>query len=93
MSEDVKVCGCNIRKKVAVGILGVLPQEICGISDSELADFMRFDLAGPNGEPVLAFRFCPWCSHPIQKEERITHVQFDTEEDEREDWQKDSEDE
>lgn len=93
MSDQPCACACNIRKKVAVGILGVLPEDACGIPDSALADYMRFDLAGPNGEPVLAFRFCPWCSLPIQKEERITHVEFDVEEDEREPWQKESEDE
>lgn len=90
MSETNKIeaCACNMRKKVALGILGVLPEEICGVSDSDLADFMSFDKSGPNGEPVLALRFCPWCSHPIAKEERITHVQFDEadEEDESESW-------
>lgn len=87
-TNKIEACACNMRKKVALGILGVLPEEICGVSDSDLADFMSFDKSGPNGEPVLAIRFCPWCSHPIAKEERITHVQFDEadEEDESESW-------
>lgn len=88
-TSKVEACSCNMRKKVALGILGVLPEEICGVSDSDLADFMSFDKSGPNGEPVLALRFCPWCSHPIAKEERITHVQFqeaDDDQDESESW-------
>ena len=52
---------CLMRRKVVVGILGVLPEEQCGVPDSELADFMRFDLQTPDGKPVLAFRYCPWC--------------------------------
>lgn len=92
MNDSVKTCSCNMRKKIALGILGVLPEELCGVSDSDLADFMSFDKSGPNGEPVLALRFCPWCSHSIAKEERITHVQFEDEdvggvdEDEGESW-------
>jgi len=88
MSEAVKPCSCNMRKKIALGILGVLPEEVCGVSDSALADFMSFDSSGPNGEPVLRLRFCPWCSNVIEKEERITHVEFQTEdeEEEREAW-------
>ena len=50
-----------MRRKVVVGILGVLPEGQSGVPDSELADFMRFDLQTPDGKPVLAFRYCPWC--------------------------------
>lgn len=52
---------CPMRRKVVVGILAVLPETQCGVGDSELADFLRFDLETPGGKPVLAFRFCPWC--------------------------------
>lgn len=55
---------CAMRRKVVVGILGVLPEAQCGVPDSELADFMRFDLEAPGGKPVIAFRFCPWCGAP-----------------------------
>ena len=50
-----------MRRKIVVGIIKVLNEEDCGISDAELADVVRFDLQTPDGKPVLAFRFCPWC--------------------------------
>lgn len=55
---------CGLRRKVVVGILAVLPVEHCGVPDSDLADVMRFDLAGTEGRPVIGFRFCPWCGCP-----------------------------
>ncbi len=65
-----------MRRKVVVGILGVLPEEQCGVPDSELADFMRFDLQTPDGKPVLAFRYCPWCGtvRSAEAEVRIVDV-------------------
>ena len=69
---------CSMRRKVVVGILGVLPEEQCGVSDTELADFMRFDLNTPDNKPVLAFRFCPWCgaARAPDGEVRIVDVRF-----------------
>ncbi len=55
---------CLLRRKIVVGILRVFSEEECGVSDSELVDVLRFDLATPSGKPVLAFRFCPWCGEP-----------------------------
>lgn len=82
-----------MRKKIALGILGVLSEEACGVPDSDLADFMSFDKSGPKGEPVLQLRYCPWCSFPITKEERITHVEFrNADEDEGEAWKTGTED-
>jgi hypothetical protein len=86
MTNDQKACTCNLRKKVILGILGVVPQELCGISDIELADYMSFDKSGAHGEPVLALRYCPWCSFLILKEERITSVDFNDESDADEKW-------
>lgn len=69
-----------MRRKVVVGILGVLQEQQCGVPDSELADFMRFDLQTPDGKPVLAFRFCPWCGAPRDPaaEVRIVDVHVET---------------
>lgn len=69
---------CPIRRKVVVGILSVLPEEACGVPDSELADVIRFDLASPAGRPVIAFRFCPWCGKPrgAEDELRIVDIQI-----------------
>jgi hypothetical protein len=67
MSADEKQATCcEMRRKVTVFLGPVLPEEVCGISDTILADFMRFDLPdaeGPDGtkKAVLGFRFCPWC--------------------------------
>jgi hypothetical protein len=68
-----------MRRKVVVGILGVLPEEQSGVPDSELADYMRFDLQTPDGKPVLAFRFCPWCgaARTPDAEVRIVDVRLD----------------
>lgn len=69
---------CAMRRKVVVGIIGVLPEAKSGVPDSDLADFMRFDLQGPDGKPVLAFRYCPWCGVPRMPdaEVRIVDVRF-----------------
>ena len=70
-----------MRRKVVVGILGVLPEAQSGVPDSELADFMRFDLQTPDGKPVLAFRFCPWCgaARTPDAEVRIVDVRMGSE--------------
>jgi hypothetical protein len=69
---------CPMRRKVVVGILGVLPEQQCGVGDAELADFLRFDLQTPDGKPVLAFRYCPWCgaARGPDTEFRIVDVGF-----------------
>lgn len=65
---------CELRRKILVGIQAVLPEEACGVSDAALADVYRPDMRLPNGQPVLAFRFCPWCGkpRPFTGEYRIT---------------------
>ena len=76
-SQQPTTC-CPMRRKVVVGIIGVLPEDKSGVADSELADFMRFDLQGADGKPVLAFRFCPWCgaARAPDAEVRIVDVRF-----------------
>lgn len=76
--EGKQTTCCPMRRKVVVGIIGVLPEDKSGVADSELADFMRFDLQGPDGKPVLAFRFCPWCgaARMPDAEVRIVDVRF-----------------
>lgn len=83
MSEDptqppVGATCCLLRRKILVGILRVLSEEECGVPESELADVLRFDLASPQGRPVLAFRFCPWCGkeRDLAGETRIVDVAF-----------------
>ncbi|MBX3470791.1 MAG: hypothetical protein KF878_28320 [Planctomycetes bacterium] len=70
---------CPMRRKVVVGILGVLGEAQCGVPDSELADFLRFDLQTPDGKPVLAFRYCPWCGQQraAEAEVRIVDVRVE----------------
>lgn len=74
---------CPIRRKVLVGILSVLPEEACGVPDSELADVVRFDLQSGSGRPVIAFRYCPWCGKARGPEDelRIVDVQIEAVED------------
>lgn len=77
MMDDLRgpTC-CSIRRKVMVAIVAVLPEEQCGVPDSELADVMRFDLGAPTGKPILGFLFCPWCGKPHQAgdERRVTDL-------------------
>lgn|GEM_PF-3308088 len=65
---------CRIRRKVVVGIIAVLPEDQCGVSDAELADVLDFKVKARSGKPVIAFRFCPWCGTPFKEgsERRIT---------------------
>ncbi len=94
MSDEVtppKTC-CQMRRKVVLLLGPVLPQNVCGVPDSELADFLRFDITGPqnqNGQsmPVLATRFCPWCGtrRNDNDETRVTAI-TGGERDPTEDW-------
>jgi len=67
---------CPYRRKILVGILAVLPEEQCGVSDAEVADLIDFDMESPTGKPVIKFRFCPWCGKAMtsDSEVRITEV-------------------
>ena len=79
MSDQAPVANCcPMRRKIVVGIIKVLNEEECGVSDTELADVMRFDLETPDGKAVLAFRYCPWCGKPRSAggETRIVDVRF-----------------
>jgi len=67
---------CGMRRKVVVGILGILDEEQCGVGDSEMADFMRFDLATPSGKPILAFRYCPWCGAERRHDDEMRIVEL-----------------
>ena len=62
---------CVYRRKVLVTVHAVLPESACGVSDSVLADMLRFDLDVPSGRPVLAFKFCPWCGAPYTPSSEI----------------------
>jgi len=73
----VKTC-CEIRRKVVLILGPVVPEEVCGVPDSALVDYMRFDLPGPprtdgraGSQGVLGFRFCPWCGTRITPEHEV----------------------
>jgi len=76
--SDTETC-CEMRRKVIVGILAVMNEEECGISDTHLADFMLFDVQSPSGKPVLGFKYCPWCGKQRTGESRITETQINVE--------------
>lgn len=94
MSDEKQTC-CDMRRKVTVFLGPFVPEEICGVSDSILVDFMRFDLDGPprtDGKPgtkgVIAFRFCPWCGKlflPGKSEVRLMSLECRSKNDEDED--------
>jgi hypothetical protein len=55
-----------MRIKVPLAAMPYLSEAECGIPDSILADFMRFDLVAPPGpdgkrHAVISIAFCPWC--------------------------------
>ena len=97
MSAQPKTC-CDLRRKITVFLGPILPEEICGVPDSVVADAMRFDLDGPprtDGKPgtkgVIGFRFCPWCGKPFtpSSETRITAVERPAPDEESgEEWKK-----
>lgn len=80
--EPGKTTCCLYRRKILVGVMSVLPEEVCGVPDSELADVLEFGAESPTGHPVLAFRYCPWCGKPYTRgsETRITDVRLEDEE-------------
>lgn len=62
---------CPLRAKIITAIVGTVPEQICGVPPSAIADVTRFDLQAPGipGQPksrnaVVQFRFCPWCGKP-----------------------------
>lgn len=86
---------CEMRRKAVVFLGPVLPEEVCGIPDSILADFMRFDIdapVGPDGKqkPVIGFRFCPWCGklYTANSETRLTAIIDAPMDESGEEWKK-----
>ena len=79
------VC-CTMRKKILLTPYS-RPEDVCGVSDAEVADFLIFDMKSPTGRPVLTFRFCPWCGKPWKLSGQIHEVAPPpSEDDDGEDW-------
>lgn len=100
MSDEKTETCCLMRRKTTVFLGPVIPEEVCGVSDLILADFMRFDMDAvvcPDGKkrPILGFKFCPWCGKPFvpgKSETRTTAFGAAPEEDESgEGWKKPTE--
>lgn len=66
MTEAVKSPCCRMRLKVEL-VPVFLPEERCGVSSSEVADFVIWDEKSPQGKAVASFRFCPWCGVPWKR--------------------------
>ena len=92
---------CPWRRKITLFLGPILPEEACGVSDSVLADVMRFDLDGPprtDGQAgtkgVIGFRFCPWCGKRFTSASEVRlsivegHQPTDDTDDTGEDWKK-----
>jgi hypothetical protein len=60
VAEKKSTC-CLMRRKVVVVPAKVLPEEACGVPDSELVDYLIHTHDSPGGKPILAIKFCPWC--------------------------------
>jgi len=73
--DEMPTC-CNLRRKIVVAVIAVLPEEQCGISEAEMADVIEWGIEAPSGKPVVAFRFCPWCGQARKDgdEVRITDI-------------------
>ena len=91
--EPPKLVCCAMRRKIALTPYS-LPEEMCGVSDAEVADFLIFDLKSPNGRPVLTFRFCPWCGKPWKTTGEIHEAirPPEPEEEEGEEWKQSDDD-
>ena len=50
---------CKLRRKIALTPFNI-PEEHCGVKDSEVADIATF-AKSPLGRDVVIFSFCPWC--------------------------------
>ena len=88
MSE---VACCRLRQKIIVNGFFTLPEETCGIPDSEIADVLTFDKS-PRGRPVVAFRYCPWCGKHWEVSGAIQESPSPTEspdEESGEEWKRD----
>ena len=51
---------CGARKKIILAIVAVLPESECGVPDSTLVDFIRFDVQH-EGKSLIVAPFCCWC--------------------------------
>lgn len=84
---------CLARRKIVIGIIGVLPEETCGVPDSVLADFLDW-ADQPSGKSLLRAAYCCWCGarQTPDSESRITPPPFraedDDSDDEGEEWKK-----
>jgi hypothetical protein len=56
-----------MRRKIYVQGMINLPEELCGVKDSAVVDFMVWDAKSPFGRPMLCFKFCPWCGKPWER--------------------------
>jgi hypothetical protein len=87
-----KTC-CDMRRKMVIFLGPYLSEQECGVPDSMLADFMRFDLTAPplpNGKSraVIGFKFCCWCGKRFEQasEVRISDVAPPPDEESGEAW-------
>jgi len=68
---------CKLRRKIVLGIVTVLPDEICGISEADMADVLLFDETSPGGKPIIFVPYCAWCGAkriPGESESRVTEA-------------------
>lgn len=73
--------------------MNVLSEEESGVPDSELVDFMIFEQKSPNGRPILAVKFCPWCGQKKADNGTLRVSEFEIQDSETdEDWRGESED-
>jgi len=87
---------CALRRKIVVGVLAVLNEEQCGVSDVELADVIVHGMNAPSGKPVIAFLYCPWCGKrrgPNDEVRVIDPYLDEDEDDEGESWKNGGRDE
>lgn len=79
---------CVMRRKIALTPFNI-PEEFCGVKDSEVADIATFTTS-PLGRPMVIFNFCPWCGakwHPMGKTHEMVRPPAPDEES-GEEWKK-----
>lgn len=51
---------CQMRRKVVIGLIAILPESECGIPDSVMSDFLDFEQKAA-GQSMIQVAYCAWC--------------------------------
>lgn len=76
---------CLMRQKCAPTI-AVIPAPLCGVPDSVLLDFAKWDQVSPTGKKIIQPKFCMWCGKPFTWQGRTWEKTGSPDEQSGEEW-------